>query len=164
MTLQDYAALAQIITSIVGLFIAALGAFAAWYGYQWLRQNARVETRRRMSEARRHYNELVLANPDWLQSEAAKHTWGPISQDEMIKMYRYFLLLNASVHLWEAHVREAVSLTTYQSTMNHHANITYMEREFIKKHVLPRGYPLAYREELLYRWALIDKEGLLKSI
>lgn len=164
MTLQDYAALAQIITSIVGLFIATLSAVATWYGYKWIRLNAKIETRRRMSEALQHYNELILASSDWQKAEESKHPWGTLSQDEVVKMYRYFLLLNMSVDMWEAHLREAVSPCGYNSHMNHLANVTHMDQEFIKRHVLTRGYPLDYREELMRRWTLIDREGLLKSM
>jgi hypothetical protein len=163
LTLEDYANIAQIVGGIGGVVIAAVSAAFAWFGYNWLKLSARVEARRRLSDALRQYNELVLQSPDFQKSEAAGHPWGPISEADVVRMYRHFLTLNLSVDLWEAMRRDAIEPHTYHSFIRHTANTTFSDREFIKKHVLPRGYPQLFRDELQSLWTRIDAEGLLKA-
>jgi hypothetical protein len=164
LTLADYSNIAQIIGGVGGFIVAVVSAAFAWFGYKWLKQSARVETRRRLSDALRHYNELVLATPDFQKSEAQGHPWGTISETEVVRMYRHFMTLNLAVDIWEAFGRDAIEPHTYHSFIRHTANSTFADREFIKKHVLPRGYAKGFRDELQALWNQIDSEGLLRAV
>lgn len=131
---------------------------------KWLRQSAKVEARRRLSDALRQYNGLVLGNKDFQQAERDGHPWGTLSEEEVVRMYRHFLKLNLAVDLWEAMRRDAIESHTFHSYFRHSANTTFYDRDFIKKHVLPRGYPQQFRDDLQGLWAKIDAEGPLKPI
>jgi len=78
-------------------------------------------------------------------------------------MYRYFILLNIALSLFEADKRGSVDTSTYQSQMNNTANTTFQDKEFIKQHVLPRGYPRTFRDDIITRWESIDKNGTLQN-
>ena len=90
-TLADYANVAQIVGGIGGLVVAAVSALFAWYAYNWLKQSAKVEARRRLSDALRQYNELVISNENIRKYEKAEHPSGDLSDEEMVRMYRHFL-------------------------------------------------------------------------
>jgi hypothetical protein len=164
LTLTDYANIAQIIGGIGGVIVATVSAAFAWFGYKWLQQSARVEARRHLSDALRQYNEFVLQSPDLQKNAAAHHPWGTITEVEVVQMYRYFLTLNLAVDIWEAKEKKAIEPHTYHSHIRHTANITFNDRDFIITHVLPRGYPQSFRNELLSLWEKIKTSGFLIGI
>jgi hypothetical protein len=140
MTLQETAWLAQIVSGAFSIVFVGIMAMVAVSVYRWHRQNAKIETTRRISEDMRHYNQLVLAS-DELQALAIEtHRWGTLTKEEVIRMYRYFIYLNISVSAYQARLRSAIDEPDYESVMNNTANITFNDRAFIKQHVLPRGY------------------------
>jgi hypothetical protein len=160
-SLQEYAWLAQIVSALVNLLLVSISTGVAIYVYKWHREVARLETSSRFQEALRSYNELVLENDEMQDLTIQTHPWGSLEKTEVVRMYRYFLWLNISVALYDAKIRNAVDKPTYESHINNTANLTFKDREFIKQHVLPRGYPKAFREELMRRWNQIDKGGSL---
>jgi len=164
MNLEQASAVAQIVSSVLTAVLTGVGAYAAWFAYRWNRQNAKIEAQRRLSEDLRHYNELVLSDPTLQKYEAEHHPWGTITQNEVIQMYRYFILLNIYVNLWEAWLRGSVDEAIFTTAFNHFANTSYDDQAFIKKHVLPRGYPKKFRELLVQGWSLVSERGVLAPV
>ncbi|MEE9337489.1 MAG: hypothetical protein V3U87_05370, partial [Methylococcaceae bacterium] len=156
MTLEDYA---KIVTSIGTILILCISVIIAFLLYRWQRESSKIDTVRKLHDDLSSYTRLVLENEDLQELEAKNHRWGALSKEEVVKMYRYFLLFNSSYSVFEARNKNAIRLEMYLSEMNNVANMTYEEREFIKKHVFPRGYENGFRKCILDLWAEIDKSG-----
>lgn len=152
----------EFISTTSEVLFTALSAFAAVYAYKWSREKIKIDAQKFLAEQRWNYNSLLMNYDELKHIEIDRHPWGKINKEDIGNMVIYFTLLNASVTLWQAHKLSAVEEGIYESAFNHLANRTHRDREFIKQHILPRGYPKLYREELIQRWEKIDKEGHLK--
>ena len=161
MTLEDYANIAKIVTSVGTVFILCISATIAFLLYRWQRESAKIDTIRKLHSDLLAFTQLVLANDDLQEMEAKNHRWGTLTKKEVVKMYRYFILFNSSYHIYEAGSRNAIRSEAYHSELNNVANITYEEREFIKQHVFPRGYENGFRKCIVSLWERIDQSGTL---
>jgi len=129
--------------------------------YRWQRESSKIDTVRKLHDDLSSYTKLVLENEDLQELEAKNHRGGTLTKGEVVKMYRYFLLFNSSYSIFEAGSRNAIRSEAYHAEMNNVANMTYEEREFIKKHVFPRGYENGFRGCILDLWKQIDLSGTL---
>lgn len=130
MTLEEYAHIARIITSFVSVFILAISAVVAISVYRWYREKEKIDTARKLAEDLRHWNELVLANEDLQEIAAATHRWGHLKKEDVIRMYRYFVLFNVAHSLFEANKKKAVGTETYEAQMNNFSNTTFADKVF----------------------------------
>jgi uncharacterized membrane protein len=163
MTLEESAQIAKIITSLVSVFLLTISVIVAVSVYRWQRHKEKIDTARRLAEDLRHYNELVLKNEDLQEIAAASHRWGHLDKKDVVRMYRYFVLFNVALSLFEAKGKKAVNTATYEAQMNTFANTTFADKDFVKQHVFPRGYTKEFRKEIGDRWLLIDRDGTLNS-
>nr|VFJ58911.1 MAG: hypothetical protein BECKDK2373C_GA0170839_106829 [Candidatus Kentron sp. DK] len=76
-------------------------------------------------------------------------------------MHIYMSRFNMTQSVFEAKKRKAVTTEIYEAVMNISANISHPNRDFIEKHVFPRGYPQEFRDEIERLWREIDQDGLL---
>ncbi len=162
MGLKDFAAIAEIITSVATVLILGTSATVAVMLYKWHRDTAKISNNRLLNENLRHYNELMISNEQLQDLDIKRHRWGNLEKDELIMMYQYFIYLNLTQSAFKA--RKALDNEVFESQLNNAANLTYKDREFINQHVFPRGYSGGFQSELKKRWEKIYKDGTLSSV
>lgn len=160
MTLSEWADVARIVSSIGTIVILATSVYIAYRVHRWQRDSAKAQAQSQFSEQMRHFNFLILESEELQALEAKHHPWGKLSCQEVKNMYRYFVLLNVAHSLLAAKNSKNIDEEAFESHMTNFANMMFDEREFIKKHCLPRGYPKVFRQELINRWESRDKNGI----
>ena len=163
MKLEDYAHIATIVSGVSTVILLAISTGVAYFVYRWHRESSLVINHRQIQEDLRHYNFLVLENKDLQKLEGQRHRWGKLDEDDVVKMYHYFIMLNISYSAYECMKRKAISKPVYESKINNTANLTFIDREFILQHVFPRGYENGFKKEITDRWRKIENSGTLNG-
>jgi len=163
MDLETLASISKIVSSIASVLLLGVSVTVGIFVYKWQRESSKISCIQKLHDDLRFYNQLVLENDDLQDMEVKLHRWGTITKDEVKKMYYYFILFNVTYNSYEAANRGAINKLVYESQVNNVANTTYDEREFIKKHVFPRGYENGFRKIILSKWELIDSTGTLPN-
>lgn len=157
MDLIKLAATVEIVTNIAIFIALTTSAIVAILLYKWHQRSARITNNRLLNEDMRHFNELIISNDKLQDLEIERHTWGNLEKDQIITMYQYFILLNTTQSAWKAFDRKALDKELYDSHANNTAKLTHKDRDFITKHVFPRGYNKNFQKEIEKRWETIKE-------
>ena len=130
----------------------------AYVAYAYTKKREAFEATSQVQAEWQQANQLALNSRDILAIEIAGHPYGELSQAEARKMYWYFVKLNIAFNSWVGR-RSYIDRETAQSTINTVINSTFNDREFIRIHVLPRGYSRAFAQEIEAGWAKIGQTG-----
>ncbi len=169
------------IAIFISMLFSALAFFFSIIAYRNTNEWRKADNIRQTHENISQYINLVLNSKD-LQDEIAMNHQSVLSRitgsetdktrfgrNDVVKMFRYFILLNIMYSSYEAKRHKLISDYPYETQMKNFAHITFSDRIFIEKHVLARGYPEEFCCELKLRWGseyppLTKKDQIIKHI
>ncbi|QFT95697.1 hypothetical protein FIU85_00125 [Roseovarius sp. THAF8] len=158
--------LAMLRVAVAGaqLIVAGIVGFAAIQFYRWQRSSKDKESFVN-SVARYHaINRLVIDNPDIQDIERHNHfVSSELSREDVIKMFYYFENLNGMGSILTLKggklvIPESDKGTYHVSVVRNIGRAMYKDREFIRRHCLPRGYTETFVEFLDGLWDEIGSE------
>lgn len=103
------------------------------------------------------FNQLVSNDTDFQDFETALHPYDELSRLEVKRMYFYFLRFNTAYSAFrngdEFHSPLALS------ALRTEANVSFKDREFVRKNVFGRGYDKSFSDEFEKMWDEIKSSG-----
>ncbi|CAN7149055.1 hypothetical protein [Devosia sp. LjRoot3] len=143
------------VMEIVGAIATVVLAYVV---YAYTKKREAFEATSQVQTEWQHANELALTNPEILSIEIAGHPHGELSEADARKMYWYFVKMNIAFNSWVGRLAY-IDQATAQSTIDTVINSTFRDRDFIRTHVLPRGYSKTFAREIEAGWTKIDRSG-----
>lgn len=131
---------------------------SAWVFYRQSRLQRHVETRA-YNEAWQLYNQTALQDEQLLSIERELHPYSNMTTGDTRRMFLYFMRFNVIYGVFSGSGEIHRPLAT--SAFRNEANVSYSDREFIRKHVFPRGYDVSFTEALEELWKKIEKSKKL---
>ena len=99
-------------------------------------------------------NTTVLSDEKLLQLAGKNHPIQELTVADTRRLYLHFLKLNT---LYVAFVAgDSLDADVADEVMINDAKISYMDKKFVEKHVLPRGYSPQFRESLEKLWRKVE--------
>jgi len=151
MTLTDISDIFSIIASVATVFIAL------WV-FLWTQRSEKNNQRRHSNNEMQTFNLAVLQDDNLLQIEADRHPFGEIGLDGARKMYQHFLWLNITDNIRKASKNGLLDKAVAEARFANQALLTYPDRDFLEKHVFPRGYETDFIEAFRKRWNVIENQ------
>lgn len=105
------------------------------------------------------HNSSVLSDPDLLEIEAKLHPYGDITAEDVKRMYLHFMKLNIALNCWSS--SSLADNEIKEETIHNCVETTFKDKDFVIEHVLRRGYPRDFSEEIKHRYE--KKEQLKKK-
>ncbi len=146
----------QSIIDWISLGINALGAGAtlalAILVFNWTRKSERNSVTRSAQSDWRDYNLAVLADEELQRLEAENHLHDGLTSLEVKKMCIYFIKLNVPYNMWIAQKSDLITNADVDREISNQAALLFDDRDFIKKHIFPRGYDDAFCDLFHAKW------------
>ena len=160
MSLDSWLSAASDLMNIVG---AVATVVLAYFAYAYTRKREAFEATSQVQAEWQQANQLALTSPDILAIEIMGHPYGDLTEGEARKMYWYFVKLNVAFNSWVGRLAH-IDRETAQSTIDTVISSTYKDRDFIRKHVLPRGYSKGFVQEVEAGWMKIEQSGQMNEM
>ncbi|TPM39366.1 MULTISPECIES: hypothetical protein [unclassified Mesorhizobium] len=152
MTLHDIHDIAEIFGAI-GALIGAVGTIAlTWLVFRFSQKQEAQKSTEDVQNWWQTHNSVVLSNPRLLSLEKRLHPFGDLTDEEVRRLYIHFMTLNVCYNAWAN--RDQIDRSLSESTIDNSVNRLFLDRDFVVQHVLPRGYPKDFAEEILRRLGL----------
>jgi len=104
-------------------------------------------------------NFALFENDDIADLEMTMHPYGQLSIEQIRRVHYFFEALNRTYAIFH-NIQNGEPENDYSvSLINNICNVTYPSRDFIKTHVLPRGYTKSFADFIEEKWRAIDGNG-----
>lgn len=100
------------------------------------------------------FNQTLVGDKEFLAFERELHPHGDLSEEDIKRIYFYFMRFNVAYSAFKG--SGELSMRLAQSALNNEANLSFHDREFIKKHVFGRGYDRGFADKFIKKWAEIE--------
>lgn len=149
--LQNIHAVSEIVGALATVVIA-------WLVFSYSRKRESLELTASIQRDWQQVNVAVLSSEELLAIEAKLHPFGALDVAQARSLFRHFLILNVAFSAWASRGHFSHDALA-QSTVRDAINIVYKDREFVRNHVLPRGYPAEFAKIIEDGWAEIERTG-----
>ncbi|MFK0273259.1 hypothetical protein ACIQUG_06270 [Ensifer sp. NPDC090286] len=148
----------EVLANVAEIVAAGATVAISWFIFDYTRKREIFESSAQIQTEWQIHNQIIMSDNYLLEMEADMHPFGEISSEQTKRMYSYFLKLNLAFNSWSGsalHVDEKLATSTVNNTIN----ILYSDREFIKSHVFPRGYPRSFTRMIEDKWTEMETGG-----
>lgn len=143
----------SIITTVVAVYVALVA-------YRLNRKSNNNQTFLASVQQWQALNNAILTSQELREIEVENHPFGEVDEKDVQRMYLYFCRLNVARTSYESLMSGLADEQICNGHINNVANLLKGDRDFVRNHCFPRGYP-KISKELEKRWALIDdRDGL----
>lgn len=136
----------------VNVFAASATAILAWFVYRWTKNPERSEVTRTTQADWRDYNLAILADPDLQDLESQNHIHPGLNPKEVKKMCIYFIKINVPYNMWIASKHALLTPADVSREVDNQSRLLFGDRDFVIRHVFPRGYDPVFCELFHDRW------------
>lgn len=120
------------------------------------RRRSRNEGTSNFQSSMQIFNQAVLNDDDFIKYDCQLHPFGDLSEPEIKKIYFWFLAFNISYAAAQASKHKSMRSKLAKSSLTNIANLSFSDRDFIKKHVFTRGYDNKFVQKFEKLWLKID--------
>ena len=103
------------------------------------------------------FNQVVADDQDFQDFEMVLHPYGELCRVQIKRVYFYFMRFNTAYSAYrntgEFHSPLAIS------ALHTEANVSFKDREFVRKHVFSRGYDREFCDKFEELWEEIETTG-----
>lgn len=123
------------------------------------RRRSRNEGTSNFQSSMQIFNQAVLNDDEFIKYDCQLHPFGDLSEQEIKKVYFWFLAFNISYAAAQASKHKSMRSKLAKSSLTNIANLSFGDRNFIEKHVFTRGYDNEFVLGFKKQWREIDKNN-----
>lgn len=143
--------------ALVSLILSGAAiAFAAYVHWNQRKLQKHLNTRD-FNSAWQGFNQTLVSNDAFVGFERVAHPYGELSEEDVKRLYFYFMRFNVaySAFIGDKQLRSKLA----ESALKNEINVSFKDREFIKRHVFRRGYDSDFAEKFIAGWEKIETTG-----
>lgn len=147
-------------TDFFALVVAVISFCFTGYVFLKQRKTQRYSGTAEYNASWQTFNQLVVGDTDFQDFEAELHPYEDLSRKDVKRIYFHFLRFNVAYAAFSGASEGELEAKLAESSLANLANVSFHDREFIKKHVFARGYNKAFANKFNELWLRIERNGM----